>query len=112
MMNRRIFIKRSTLFSAFILANKVSASIEEGMALVEHLQRPSGLFALFQHPASRYAPFVRWWWNGNKVEASEIVRELRLLKDAGVGGVEINPIAFPSSGDDLGYYEPIRGEEV
>ena len=101
-MNRRTFIRQGAWIPAGMVADKVSASIEEGMALVEHLQRPSGLFALFQHPASRYAPFVRWWWNGNKVEASEIIRELRLLKDAGVGGVEINPIAFPSSGDDLG----------
>ena len=31
-----------------------------------------------------------------------MVRELRLLKDAGIGGVEINPIAFPSYCDSLG----------
>jgi len=48
--------------------------------------------------------FVRWWWNGNKVEPGEIVRELRLLKASGIGGVEINPVAFPSrfEGDDIG----------
>jgi hypothetical protein len=47
---------------------------------------------------------VRWWWNGDKVEANELIRELRLLKNAGIGGVEINPIEFPtrSEGDDLG----------
>ncbi len=33
------------------------------------------------HEASE-SPFVRWWWNGDKVEADELVRELRLLKDA------------------------------
>ena len=41
-------------------------------------------------------PFVRWWWNGDKVDSTEIVRELRLLHDAGIGGVEINPIEFPA----------------
>ena len=45
---------------------------------------------------------MRWWWNGDKVEADELVRELRLLKEAGIGGVEINPIAFPSYCDSLG----------
>jgi hypothetical protein len=45
---------------------------------------------------------VRWWWNGDKVEKEEIARELRLMKDAGIGGVEINPIKFPSRTDDLG----------
>ncbi len=60
------------------------------------------LYQRFQHPEFQYRPFVRWWWNGDKVEAPELIRELRLLKDAGIGGVEINPIAFPSTGDDLG----------
>ena len=60
------------------------------------------LYQGFQQPASEYHPFVRWWWNGDKVEADELVRELRLLKDAGIGGVEINPIAFPTYCDSLG----------
>ena len=49
-----------------------------------------------------YRPWVRWWWNGDKVDSAEIVRELQLLKDAGIGGVEINPIAFPERTNDLG----------
>ena len=60
------------------------------------------LYAEFRQPASEYRPFVRWWWNGDKVEADELVRELRLLKEAGIGGVEINPIAFPTYCDSLG----------
>lgn len=58
-------------------------------------------YAQFQNPDSRYRPFVRWWWNGDKVEAEELVRELHLLKEAGVGGVEINPISFPGRKDPL-----------
>ena len=60
------------------------------------------LYRLFQNPDSKYRPFVRWWWNGDKVEAAELIRELHLLKEAGVGGVEINPISFPRTGDDMG----------
>ncbi|MBR5082940.1 MAG: glycoside hydrolase family 2 [Bacteroidales bacterium] len=59
------------------------------------------LYEGFQQPTSEYRPFVRWWWNGDKVEADELVRELRLLKEAGIGGVEINPIAFPTYCDSL-----------
>ena len=59
------------------------------------------LYQGFQQPASEYHPFVRWWWNGDKVEADELVREMRLLKEAGIGGVEINPIAFPTYCDSL-----------
>ena len=59
------------------------------------------MYQAFQQPDSEYRPFVRWWWNGDKVEADELVRELHLLKKAGIGGVEINPIAFPSYCDSL-----------
>jgi len=52
-------------------------------------------YARFQNPESCYRPFVRWWWNGDRVEADELVRELHLLKEAGIGGVEINPVGFP-----------------
>ena len=60
------------------------------------------LYEGFRQPSSEYRPFVRWWWNGDKVEADELVREMRLLNEAGIGGVEINPIAFPSYCDSLG----------
>ena len=47
-------------------------------------------------------PFVRWWWNGDKIEKLELSRQLRVLRDAGFGGVEINPIAFPEKTADMG----------
>ncbi len=56
------------------------------------------IFMYFQNPPQSAKVFVRWWWNGNKVTEAEIIRELDMLKDAGIGGVEINPIEFP--GDD------------
>lgn len=70
----------------------------------ENEESGDNLFNIFSDPPCCYHPFVRWWWNGNKIEADELVRELGLLKEACVGGAEINPIAFPSreEGDDLG----------
>ncbi len=65
-------------------------------------QASAGLYEQFRNPDAKYRPFVRWWWNGDKVEPQELVRELRLLKEAGIGGVEINPIEFPSRCDDMG----------
>ena len=47
----------------------------------------------FQNPPVEARPFVRWWWNDDRVEEAEVLRELDLLKEAGIGGVEINPIA-------------------
>ena len=60
------------------------------------------LFETFKNPPNRYRPFVRWWWNGGKIEKVELARELALLKAAGIGGVEINTIAFPDQTDDMG----------
>ncbi len=53
------------------------------------------LFQIFKNPPTEARPFVRWWWNGNRVNEQEVLRELDLLRDAGFGGVEINPIAMP-----------------
>ncbi len=62
----------------------------------------SEAYKRFKNSEFKYHPYVRWWWNGDKVEADELIRELHLLKEAGIAGVEINPIAFPTTGDDLG----------
>jgi hypothetical protein len=48
-------------------------------------------------------PFVRWWWNGDRLTADEILRELDVMKEAGIGGVEINPIKFPYGAEPVGY---------
>jgi hypothetical protein len=103
-MNRRKFISESTLLTtASLLAGNLSFSFASSTP--KNIKPAyNNLYELFQNPGLQYHPFVRWWWNGDKVEAKELVRELRLLKDAGIGGVEINPVEFPKrfDGDDLG----------
>jgi len=41
---------------------------------------------------SQSKPWARWWWLGSSVNESEISRQLKELKKAGFGGVEIQPI--------------------
>jgi hypothetical protein len=53
------------------------------------------LYDTFREPAMDTRPFVRWWWNGGRVDAAEIVRELDVMRAAGIGGVEINTIGMP-----------------
>ncbi len=60
------------------------------------------LYSGFQNPPAEARPFVRWWWNDNKVEATELDRELELLKSVGFGGVEINPIASNAASVEIG----------
>ncbi len=60
------------------------------------------LFREFANPPAEARPFVRWWWNGNRITEAEINRQLDVLHSAGIGGVEINPIAMPPQGDTSG----------
>jgi len=60
------------------------------------------LFKGFQNPPAEARPFVRWWWNGNQLQSEEIKRQIELLHDAGIGGVEINPIAMAAENPDIG----------
>jgi hypothetical protein len=53
------------------------------------------LLESFSNPPASSRAFVRWWWNGNRVNEKEVLRELDLLQEAGFGGVEINPIKMP-----------------
>lgn len=65
-------------------------------------QKENDLFSGFQNPPAEARPFVRWWWNGNRLQKEEIARQLDVLQKAGIGGVEINPIAMPEEADDMG----------
>lgn len=101
-MKRRDFLKQcSAATSGLVLMNAfpswIQAAIKE-----ENSLRYQSLFKSFTNPENQYRPFVRWWWNGDKIEKAELARELRILKNAGIGGVEINPISFPLRTDDMG----------
>jgi hypothetical protein len=41
-------------------------------------------------------PWTRWWWFGSCVAEGEITRQLEALREAGFGGVEIQPIYAPA----------------
>jgi hypothetical protein len=42
---------------------------------------------------------TRWWWFGGAVTPDEITRELTLMKEAGLRGVELQPV-YPVEVDD------------
>ena len=61
------------------------------------------LRAVFAHPPDDCRIMMRWWWFGPAVEKPELERELRAMKEGGIGGVEIQPV-YPVTLDD-----PARG---
>jgi hypothetical protein len=101
-MERRNFLKTGVLATsgAFFIDTFSACSnfAEKNKTLDEYYES-------FGHPPVTSQVFVRWWWNGNRLDKNEILRELDVMKAAGIGGVEINPIAFPQNSDPAGYEE-------
>jgi len=53
----------------------------------------------FQIPPDDARIMMRWWWFGSAVTKAELERELRVMKDGGIGGVEVQPV-YPLLPDD------------
>jgi glycosyl hydrolase family 106( putative alpha-L-rhamnosidase) len=54
---------------------------------------------VFLHPPDSARPMTRWWWFGGAVTPEEITRELTLMREAGLRGVELQPV-YPVEVDD------------
>jgi hypothetical protein len=53
----------------------------------------------FLNPPDDARPMMRWWWFGPAVTKPELELELKTMRDAGIGGVEIQPV-YPLMLDD------------
>jgi len=80
----RIVFTRLVKYCLLLFVMVVSAGGSQG----------DGFYEGFVNPPAEARPFVRWWWNGDCVNETEIIRELEVLKAAGFGGVEINPVGM------------------
>ncbi|MBN2173700.1 MAG: glycoside hydrolase family 2, partial [Bacteroidales bacterium] len=101
-MKRREFLINSTVLTG----GSLLLSGNHLWAASPSAENNQELYEVFKNPESGYRPFVRWWWNGDKLEKNELIRELHLLKEAGIGGVEINPIEFPELAKDTNPPKP------
>ena len=59
-----------------------------------------GAIRRLQAPAREARVNTRWWWYGGAVEKREIRRQLEAMRDAGIGGVEIQ-FLYPLDFDDV-----------
>jgi hypothetical protein len=53
----------------------------------------------FANPPDDARIMMRWWWFGPAVTKPELERELRAMKEGGIGGVEVQPV-YPLALDD------------
>ncbi|MEO6726834.1 MAG: glycosyl hydrolase [Blastocatellia bacterium] len=79
------------VFSGFVPAQNAGTNANG----VDALQRS------FESPPDDARIMMRWWWYGPAVTKPELEREMRVMKDAGIGGFEVQPV-YPVALDDAG----------
>jgi hypothetical protein len=96
-LTRRQFLIKSSAVT-MTLASAAGRSVSPALALEEDSQLAT-LRNTFAQPPLNTRPLTRWWWFGGAATPEEITRELTLMHDAGLGGVELNPV-YPVEVDD------------
>lgn len=82
---------RSVLFAVSILfAGGIAAILSSPVCQAKGF---APLRDQFRSPPMENRPLIRWWWFGVAVSNNEIERELIQIRDAGFGGVEIQPVS-------------------
>jgi hypothetical protein len=64
----------------------LAANQAPGSPSIDELQR------LFQNPPDDSRIMMRWWWFGPAVTKAQLEREMRLMKEGGIGGFEVQPV--------------------
>ena len=77
---------RFVILAAFIATTMLPAAAQ---------QRPdpfARLRPIWTAPPAAARPMMRWWWFGPAVEPADLAAELQRMRDAGIGGVEVQPV--------------------
>jgi hypothetical protein len=98
----------------------VSATLFAGVLLLSACEVPKtddGLTELregFKNPPVKARAKVYWWWLNGYVDSVRLKTELRAIKDAGLGGVDIFEIGLRRASDEKGIIPagpPFMGDE-
>ena len=99
--SRREFVSAAGSITAAMVHARAARADSVNSALpgisVEH--EVKSLRAVFLKPPAAARPMTRWWWFGGAITPEEITRELTFMRDAGLGGAELQPV-YPLSVDD------------
>ncbi|MGH9397838.1 MAG: glycosyl hydrolase [Terriglobia bacterium] len=95
--SRRQFLTQSSVITMALasVANGDTYLSEGQESISQEGLAASQLIALkntFLNPDFSARPMTRWWWFGGAVTREEITRELILMRDAGLRGVELQPV--------------------
>src|ERR1022692_3399735 len=85
--------RRHTMVEMSVLWLRRSAllALMAGFAFAADPVNVSELRRGFERPPDDARMMVRWWWFGPSVTRPELEREMRLMKEGGIGGFEVQP---------------------
>ena len=73
------------------LRNSALLALLAGFAFGADPASVSELRRGFERPPDNARMMVRWWWYGPSVTKPELEREMRFMKEGGIGGFEVQP---------------------
>ena len=76
---------RSSLMTIILLAAMGCSSARMGAAPIGQFQKG------FEQPPDDARIMMRWWWFGPAVTKPQLEREMRFMKEGGIGGFEVQP---------------------
>lgn len=85
-------LSASITWVVLVLAG-LAASVPAPAQTISELQRG------FERPPDDARIMMRWWWFGPAVTKPELEREMRVMKEGGIGGFEVQPV-YPLTLDD------------
>src|SRR2546421_10089603 len=77
----------------------VLLAIAFGPLVQAQTQNVNELQRAFERPPDDARIMMRWWWFGSSVTKPELEREMRLMKEGGIGGFEVQA-TYPLAPDD------------
>src|SRR5215831_12211289 len=72
-----------------ILRGSASLVLATSLALAAQPANLNELRRGFETPPDEARIMVRWWWFGPSVTKAELEREMRAMKEGGIGGFEV-----------------------
>src|SRR3954447_7554194 len=87
-----MILRRGTVFS-FVLAAMALAAATRSSADLDRLEHS------FERPPDDARIMMRWWWFGPAVTRPQLEREMKLMREGGIGGIEVQPV-YPLARDD------------
>ena len=86
-------IRRALIASLILVLAGLTALAPAEAQTINDLQRG------FERPPDDARIMMRWWWFGPAVTKPELEREMRVMKEGGIGGFEVQPV-YPLTLDD------------